>query len=199
MGVNPLDVRKRLKATDQGAVARHALIEGWAELPGSESGLTVAAALKRLKSAGNEDKFGTLRAALAELSHNADLPSPRSIGRHLTSLQGRVVGPFVLKGAPDRKGIMEWRVEQSGGSSNPDSAGFAGFDSSMPGLKNGKPGTSNHSTESTLDSDAGFAGFDLDLSHARKDPTPENSPPGGPANNPANPANPAPEREVFEL
>ncbi len=193
MGVDPLDVRKLIKAADQGANLRNALVEGWAELPRAEAGLTVAEAFKLLKAPGQEDRFSTLRAGLMELSPNGDLPSPKSIGKHLTLLQGRVVGSIVLRSKPNRKGVMEWRVEPA-----PDPAGFAGFEKPLPGLDSAKPGTVNPSHANDLRPHAGFAGFESPPSR-EKNASPENSPPEPPATNPAKHANPAGGMTPLEL
>lgn len=191
-GVDPMDVREHTKADDQDGAARTALVAGWAELPNSERGLTVAEAYKLLQAPGQDDKFTTLRAVLAELSNDGELPKAKSIGRHLLNLKGRVVGGMKILGELDRKRTMAWRVEKT--------AGFAGFDDQMPGLDS--PQTRHVKSESDNDMhlDAGFAGFEAPL------PRVENAIPGNflacrPEINPANPSNPAIDssREVFAL
>ncbi len=207
MGANPLDVRRMIRAADQDAINRNAMIEGWAELPRADSGLTVAEVLKILNAPGHNDRFLILRSALAELSNNSDLPSPRTIGKRLAKLQGRVVGNLTIKSSKNRLNVMSWRVEQV-------NAGFAGF---TQGFENNKPCIGSPSTANGLDSNAGFEGFESSLSREKTSGLgipPGNSSPNRPATNPADPANPAhdprcaivktfadpaQDREVFEL
>lgn len=145
-GIDPLAVRDRIAQADPGANIRRSLVAGWAELPGSDLGLTVAEALKILRTPGREGSFATLRAALMELGPGNDLPTPRLLGRQLSLIQGRVIGSLILRSQADRKGIGRWRVEPAG------SAGLA------PGQDLTTYGTLKLQTSKHLNPDAGCAG-----------------------------------------
>lgn len=195
MGVNPLSVQKTIRESDQGDNLRNALVSGWAELPGSEGGVTVADAIKLLKN--HADKFGTLRSALMELSHNSDLPTTRSIGKYLTSVKGRVVDVRdedavapklrVLTGKPGRTGVVAWKITAPS-----ISAGFAGFSEPVQGLEKGQTMHLNSLDDNALSAPAGFAGFDSSLTREKFDSQKFSL--ERPELNPANHANPAPLR-----
>jgi hypothetical protein len=112
-GKNPLSVRVEVKAADRGAQCRGALVEGWAELPGSntDSGLTVGAALKLVRDDKTELFYPVFRAALTELGDKGDLPSAKSVGRYLRSMQGRKIGTHVLKRVDVSSKLVAWKVE----------------------------------------------------------------------------------------
>jgi putative DNA primase/helicase len=129
IGKNPLDVRKEIKDCDHAAQLRSALIEGWEELPDHATGVTAAAALKILSDDAEQAKekktglsYPKLREALAELPDKGDLPSARSLGRHLSAMNGRTISQKdedgltialkVLRGKQDRKSITKWKVEK---------------------------------------------------------------------------------------
>jgi len=107
-----LELRKDTQAVDPESAARAAIISGWSELPGSERGVTVGEALRLLKAPGHEGRFGTLRAALMELSPTSDLPSPHRVGSHLRRLRDRPVDGFALRErGKHREGGVLWAVE----------------------------------------------------------------------------------------
>jgi hypothetical protein len=117
MDRNPLDVRAEIKASDHKTQVRLALVEGWAELPGADVGLTVATAIGILRDdteKAREDKFPpryeTLRSALMELSDKGDIPSAKSIGRYLNTMKDRVIGDKVLRGIDIRTGVVAWKI-----------------------------------------------------------------------------------------
>ncbi|MGO8901589.1 MAG: hypothetical protein ACLQU5_25030 [Isosphaeraceae bacterium] len=91
-GNNPFDVRPSIKASDHNGQMRTAMVIGWAELPGADSGLTVATALAILNQQQSALLYDTLRSALLEMSDKSgQLPSAKSIGRHLQAMEGRNV------------------------------------------------------------------------------------------------------------
>ncbi len=127
-GLNPLEVREDTKVNDTDSRLKIALVQGWSELPGSDVGLTVSAALKHLKDDTHQTLYEVLRSALMEISDKGDLPSAKSIGRILTACKGRNLGDLMLLGTPDRNKIFAWKVVQPKKATPPNgSAGFAGF------------------------------------------------------------------------
>jgi hypothetical protein len=73
-----------------------------------------------------------------ELSDKGDPPSAKSVGRVLKTMQGRIFGKLVLKGALDRTKTFAWKVVRVGFESSPaERAGFAGFDSSGSQMRAG--------------------------------------------------------------
>ncbi len=108
-GLDPCAPRKELQADDPESNARTALVEAWSELPNSDRGVTVPEALRLLKD--QPEKLSALHDCLMEWSYNGDLPSPRSIGKRLKQLKGRVINGKTLVSSPDRKGFQMWRVE----------------------------------------------------------------------------------------
>lgn len=109
MGVNPLDVRAASREVDQAASRRNALVLGWAELPFAETGMTAAQVVRMLNDPENRDRFATLRDALMDLSPTSGLPSARTIGRHLSALNGRTVQGLTIRGV-SQHGTILWRV-----------------------------------------------------------------------------------------
>jgi hypothetical protein len=168
-GINPLAVRADLKVNDTDSRLKIALVHGWAELPGSDDGLTVAAALKLLKDDSSQLNYPTLRAALAEISERSELPSAKTIGRVLTSCKGRNLGDYMLTGNQDRKGVFSWKVAKR--TTPPQNNGCAGF--------------------------AGFAGSSSSDAGARPHAHTHAGARAGLETNPANPANPASEPDPY--
>ncbi|OJW10324.1 MAG: hypothetical protein BGO49_07185 [Planctomycetales bacterium 71-10] len=188
--VDPLAVRAAIKAADMDAGARESLVAGWAELPGSESGLTIAAALKILRAHGHDDKFTALRSALAEMSKTADLPPAQVVGKKLKTLEGLPISGFVLRSDFDRTNTKVWRIERS-------SAGSAGslqgvdFPHSLQGKQNG---------QNDLRLNAGSAGSEIAPSREVFPPSSMTKYPTGTGNIPGIPSTPCSgAREVFEL
>jgi len=194
---NPLDVRKTTKADDPEANLRIGLVAGWAELPGSESGVTAAEALKLLKAPGAEDQFAVLRAALMEISRTSDMPSAYAIGKRLREVKDRVVGGLVLRHGTNRIGTGVWRVERAAppapSPKRPDDkphAGDAGDEKAVQEMESGNLLHGNHNTRNGLRANAGDAGDGL---HSTRGKTTEsgNFAPGGLQTSPASPASPA--------
>ena len=77
VGLDPCETRKDLKEYDTESIARAALIEGWAELPYAERGLSIADALRHLVNPDHAERFGTLRSVLMQWCRNGDLPARR--------------------------------------------------------------------------------------------------------------------------
>src|SRR5262249_19791240 len=61
LGLDPLATRERMRGTDARRAALVGLVQGWAELPGGKTGLTVAEALRYLNDPQQADRFCTLR------------------------------------------------------------------------------------------------------------------------------------------
>jgi hypothetical protein len=89
-GVDPCATRPDLAAADPEVIARTALVQGWSELPeASETGLTVAEALRMLKA--TPEKFAVLHDTLMESSRSNELPTSVVVGKRLKKIKGRVV------------------------------------------------------------------------------------------------------------
>lgn len=93
--LDPCAPRADLRATDPDSIYRAALVKGWAELPGGDTGLTTAEALDKLK--GQPQSYDGRRAVFMNWSRTSDLPSARSIGMRLNALRGRVIEGLVLE------------------------------------------------------------------------------------------------------
>jgi len=112
-GNNPFHVRPSIKASDHNGQMRTAMVIGWAELPGADSGLTVATALAILNQRQSALLYDTLRSALLEMSDKSgQLPSAKSIGKHLQAMEGRNVGSLYIRSVPNRTGINAWKIER---------------------------------------------------------------------------------------
>jgi hypothetical protein len=115
-GKNVFDVRPSIKASDHNAQVRLALVLGWADLPDSDTGLTVAKAIEILRQGKPEHE--TLRSALLEISDKAgEFPSVKSIGKHLSAIEGRnvgdeTIGDIYIRAVPNRTGVNLWKVER---------------------------------------------------------------------------------------
>jgi hypothetical protein len=111
-GVDPVAARAGIADTDEATGILTAILAGWAELPElpgrAGEGNTVAEALRLLRM--NEDNYQTLRDAFALWSRTDKLPPPKTIGRKLAAMRGRVANGKALKGFRDRDGITWWRV-----------------------------------------------------------------------------------------
>lgn len=110
MGVDPWCTRKGLRASDPALNNLAALLEGWAELPGGRTGLTVAEALRILNNPHHKDDYLPLRAALMEWSRPDKLPGAGQIGCKLRSLRHRVVNGRALESDTRHGGGQLWRV-----------------------------------------------------------------------------------------
>jgi hypothetical protein len=114
MGVDPLQTRKEIRSTDNTLNTLAALLEGWAELPGAKTGISVAEALRILNDPNHTDGFATLRGALMEWSSSDRLPGPGTIGHNLRSLRKRVLDGQMLDAVPGHRKVQKWRVMKPG-------------------------------------------------------------------------------------
>ncbi len=126
IGIDPCCTRREAIADDPEANQLRAVIAGWAELPRGHLGLTAAEAVKILKNPDNQNLFTMLRDALQEWSREGDLPSPRSIGKRLKELKGRVVDGKVLR-SKQYQGTQSWSVVHLGSSGTRGSDRDGGF------------------------------------------------------------------------
>jgi hypothetical protein len=108
---DPCITRKGLEATDSDGADRLALVNGWLELPGQSSGLTVAEAARYLNDPNKQDEFTTLRDALLEMSRTDGLPSAQVIGKRLRSIRDRIIGGKRFRSTL-YEGTQRWRVEE---------------------------------------------------------------------------------------
>jgi hypothetical protein len=105
-GSDPCANRDELRAADAKIDEAHAVITGWAELPGSDHGLTAAEALDIV--AGNPAGFRILHEVFSGWSRSG-LPGSRAIGNRVKKYRGRVVGKFRFETVVGPK-PAEWRV-----------------------------------------------------------------------------------------
>jgi hypothetical protein len=108
IGCDPCATRAEIQANDPETIARAALIEGWAELPGADRGLTVAEALRFLKG-DSDGSLNKLRDCLMEWSRNDDLPSAKTVGQRLKTIRGRVHQGRYLQ-STEFKGTQVWKI-----------------------------------------------------------------------------------------
>lgn len=107
-GIDPCETRKELVANDPETISRAALVDGWAELPHAERGVTVADALRIIRE--SPDLYPTLHDALMEWSRNNDLPSVRTIASHLKAIRGRVCNGRSLQSIQVKARYQAWKV-----------------------------------------------------------------------------------------
>jgi hypothetical protein len=124
-GLDPCRPRAELRENDPETSARRALVHGWAELPGSDRGLTVAEAVGLLN--GSPGGYDLLRGALMERSRKDELPSRKSIGMILNASKGRVVDRKSLQRIDAGKNTAAWKVVQEPGGTK----GTSGTDSGL--------------------------------------------------------------------
>jgi hypothetical protein len=105
-GADPCATRKALVATDTASADRAALVDGWAELPGADKGLTTAEALKKLDE--NQALYAALRSALT--TRKGELMTARSIGMRLNAIRGRVINGKSINGFDAGKNTHAWKV-----------------------------------------------------------------------------------------
>jgi hypothetical protein len=92
---DPGDTRKALAdSADSEAAALRALIAGWEEIDSDGTGCRIHDVLESLNDKNNENRFGTLRGALADVfgCKPGTLPSSRSVGMKFHHLRRRLVG-----------------------------------------------------------------------------------------------------------
>ena len=107
--IDPCGTREKLRESDPEASVRLAVMEGWAELPGGQSGTSAAEVLKLLK-ANAGGPYQKLYDALLEWGQRGELPSAHSLGRRLSALKGQPINGRCLVGKLDR-GTWIWHVQ----------------------------------------------------------------------------------------
>lgn len=122
-GSDPCTTRDQLRESDPETIARNALIEGWAELPGSDRGLTASEALQRVKDS-MPPRLELLRSVLREFSQRDELPTAKALGVRLKKVKDRVVAGRVIR-ARVYQGTQVWRVETVGGSGGTGGSGYS--------------------------------------------------------------------------
>lgn len=103
---------------DREVTSLRGLLDGWRELDPNRNGLTVAAALDLLKGnegglfKGDEDKYPTMRAVLADVFDlpPGKLPGSGRLGYKLRSFAGRLCGGECFVGELGHGGVQRWRV-----------------------------------------------------------------------------------------
>jgi hypothetical protein len=109
-----------LRLSDTAGSAFDALVRCWGYADPSGEGVTADQLLKALQTGeleeGRRDMQAGLRAAIAELcpTRGQDLPGPKSLGRRLRSLRGRVSGGMRLESFENRNGVNVWRMRPVG-------------------------------------------------------------------------------------
>lgn len=104
---DPCATRKDLLADDEDTRTRAAIIEGWAELPGAERGVSAADAIALLQDRPAE--FGMLREAIRS-AKTGELPSAKSLGRLLSGLRGRVSAGYRIVRVMGAHNLVTWKA-----------------------------------------------------------------------------------------
>jgi hypothetical protein len=113
-GVGPCDTRKGIQAADSTLTTLAAVLDGWPELPGATTGLTVTEALRYLNDPSHQDNFLVLRSALMEWSRNDRLPGAGQVGCRFRSLRGRVLNGKTLESVDGEGHCHRWKVVSLG-------------------------------------------------------------------------------------
>lgn len=108
LDADPCATRGSVQVSEGGVEGLAGLLQGWAELPGGEKGVTANDALKEMNR--HPDQYGRLREAMMEWSKNDDLPPPRVVGNRLRALRGRTVAGRALQALPGAGHAQRWRV-----------------------------------------------------------------------------------------
>ncbi len=111
---DPWATRDKIRAADPALNTLAALLEGWSELPGGKTGISVADALRILNDPNRQDDFTVLRGAFMEWSRNDRLPGSGTVGHKLRSFRKQVMGKRMLDADPGHGGVQKWRVVQIG-------------------------------------------------------------------------------------
>jgi hypothetical protein len=129
IGADPCASRKDLSATDGETADRAALVDGWAELPMSDRGVTTAEALRILRD--NPGHYSGLRSTI--ITRSGELPSTKSLGKMLAKIRGRVIGIRAIHSVDAGKNTLAWKVVESPAKvvESPD-GGFGGFSGFTP-------------------------------------------------------------------
>lgn len=117
LGVDPLATREARVDTDYDLGVLRALLAAWARHPGggSPEGIGCAELLKDLAIDGGGQIRDDLVNALAELRSGGkdQLPNPRSLGKYLAKVRGRVVDAMRFDCVRDTHNkSLRWKVEQ---------------------------------------------------------------------------------------
>lgn len=114
MEVDPCTTREKIRSADPALSILAAILEGWSELPGGKTGISVAEALRVLNNPDMKDDFTVLRGALMEWSRNDKLPGPAVIGHKLRALRQRVMEGRMLDADLGHRKVQKWRVAAVG-------------------------------------------------------------------------------------
>lgn len=112
MEVDPCATREKMRSADPALNNLVALLEGWSELPGGKTGISIAEALRILNNPDLKDEYTTLRGALMEWSRNDKLPGSGTIGYKLRTFRKRVLDLRMIDSDPGHGGVQKWRVIQ---------------------------------------------------------------------------------------
>jgi putative DNA primase/helicase len=113
---DPYETRALLASSDPVSVAFRAIVTHWEYLDPCRSGISAARLAELLNSPEVDqnliEKRDALKAAFLELcpGKGTEIPSPKAIGRRLSSLKGRVCDNLRLVGEADRNGVTLWKV-----------------------------------------------------------------------------------------
>jgi hypothetical protein len=110
MCADPWATREKIRTADPTLNTLAALLEGWQELPGGRSGISVAETLRILNNPDHKDNFTILRGALMEWSKNDKLPGAGTIGCKLRSYRKRVMDGRYLDAQSGHAGVQNWKV-----------------------------------------------------------------------------------------
>jgi hypothetical protein len=114
MCADPWAAREKIRTADPMLNNLAALLEGWQELPGGRSGITIAEMLRILNDPEQKDNFAILRGALMEWSRNDKLPGAGTIGYKLRSYRKRVMDGYMLDADVGHGRVHKWKVVHVG-------------------------------------------------------------------------------------
>jgi putative DNA primase/helicase len=111
--IDPCSTREGIRAVDDMAKQLPGLNAGWERLCLAlrKRNLTAAEAHRAL--AENPNEHTELRALLCEWSRDGSLPSPRSLGKRLQRIRGRVAGGKAIDFTPLHARALGWYVRES--------------------------------------------------------------------------------------
>ncbi len=111
-GLDCCATRLEVAADSDSRRAKVALLEGWLELPGGDTGITVKQAL-RLLAEGSESDFPTMRDALSSLERSGKPIDGQSLGKILRGMKDSFIAGLCFRLAGEKHRAKLWRVTRS--------------------------------------------------------------------------------------
>jgi hypothetical protein len=110
-GNDCLSTQRKAALDSPDRLQKLALLEGWAQLPeGKAIGLTVAEALKAVDD--DQDAYPMLHGAFAAMSKDSKMPSNRTIGNKIASMNQQNIGGWRFEKAGEKDHATLWRARK---------------------------------------------------------------------------------------